>query len=65
MTAIRHGHTLSDMVRLEQVGKPKGIRFPPSLENQIDMAAIEDSRDFSDEVRELVKLGLKRRRPTK
>jgi hypothetical protein len=50
------------MATREPMGKPKGIRFPPSLEELIDKAAIEDSRDFSDEARELIKLGLKRRR---
>ncbi|MDD4933704.1 MAG: hypothetical protein PHO89_09610 [Methylacidiphilaceae bacterium] len=39
-----------------------GIRFPVELKAQIKQVAVEDSRTFSDEVRELVKLGLKRRR---
>ena len=41
---------------------PRNIRFDETLETRISHAAKEDSRTFSDEVRELVKLGLKRRR---
>ncbi len=41
-----------------------GIRWPDDLRSLIEQAASEDSRTFSDEVRELVKLGLKsRKRP--
>lgn len=40
----------------------KGIRWPADLKNLVEMAATEDERTFSDEVRVLVRLGLKRRK---
>lgn len=45
----------------QKVSKPKGIRWG-ELEREIAEAAEADDRDFSKEVRHLVKLGLKRRK---
>jgi len=53
---------MTPMVAREGVGTPKGIRWSEDLEEKIFIAAKEDSRSFSDEVRELVKLGLQRRK---
>lgn len=47
------------------MGDPKGIRWPGDLETEIEEAAAEDDRVFSDEVRVLVKLGLKNRARSK
>jgi hypothetical protein len=44
------------------VGNPRNIRFDDLLEKRIVVASKEDSRTFSDEVRELVKAGLRHRR---
>jgi hypothetical protein len=53
------------MVTQERMGDPKGIRWPGDLETEIEEAAAEDDRVFSDEVRVLVKLGLKNRARSK
>jgi len=49
------------MVFKEQQSKPRTIRFGAELDSRIVAAALEDSRTYSSEMRELVKLGLKRR----
>jgi predicted DNA-binding protein len=50
------------MHKEEAMKETTGIRWPDELKALIKQAAREDSRTFSDEVRELVKLGLKKRR---
>jgi len=42
--------------------KPRSIRFPAELDADIAAEAELDHREFSDEVRELIRLGLERAR---
>ena len=42
--------------------QPRGLRWPPELEEEIEKTAIEDGRDFTHQVIKLVEWGLQERK---